>query len=368
MAQKLCTAAAAVRLAIKYPFWTEVFFSMNVIETTDVETEATDGVNLYVNPSFFSKLKLDDQVTELVHELCHKIFLHMSRRGHREPRLWNVACDYAANSLIKKSGHTFDNTWLYDAKYDGWLAETIYADLLKRPKPPEMPGGRTDIIEVKGTPEEVERFETEVQATVDRAVANGRAMGNLPAGIEQGVVEVFKPSKEPWYNKLHRYMQSMSTANYNWARTNRRALQTHGVFAPSHFSRALGDIAVFLDTSGSCFQRAQQQNFAGHLNAILAEAKPKRVHVYYFDTKVYPGETIEAGELDFKSRPKGGGGTDFRDIFDALERESIVPEVCIILTDLMGTFPNQGPEYPVLWCNICQGEAPFGETILVDGD
>jgi predicted metal-dependent peptidase len=191
-------------------------------------------------------------------------------------------------------------------------------------------------------------------------------MGKLPAGIEAGTVQVFKASREAWYNHLHRYMQSLRSSEYNWSRLNRRTLRSHGCFSPLHQSEALGEVALFIDTSGSCYDRAMQANFTGHLNAILAEARPSKVHVYYFDAAVYPGETIEAGELDVVTHPKGGGGTDFCPIFNALENDNVVPEVCIILTDLMGRFPATGPEYPVVWASIEEGRAPFGETIYVE--
>lgn len=372
-------AAAAVRLTLRYPFWCELYYSMTVKEATPEQiaagllTEATDGRNLWINAAFFRSIPLDQQISELVHELCHKMLLHMTRRGSREPKLWNEACDHAVNTLMKANGFTIPADWLCDLQYDGWLAETIYADLLKKQKSGQ-PGtscgpGRLDLREPTDngqplSPEQLIRFEDDVKARVERAIANAKAMGHLPRGIEAGTAAVFEPTKEPWYNHLHRYMQALRCAEYSWARLNRRSLKTHGLFMPLHVSEALGDVVVAIDASGSCYTAAQQADFAGHLNGILAEARPRRVHVYYFDAAVYPGETIEAGELDVVTHPVGGGGTDFCPVFDAVERDGVSPDVCIILTDLMGTFPADAPDYPVVWANIlARGVAPFGETI-----
>jgi predicted metal-dependent peptidase len=382
-------APAAVRLTIRHPFWTEIYYSMTVIESDGsdgVETQATDGRNLWINTEFFKSIPLDQQVSEIVHELCHKIFLHTTRRGQRDPKLWNIACDYVINAMMKNNGFVLGNDWLLDMKYDGWLAEAVYADLAKKQdeqqqqqqpgqgkgrgqsQGPQLPKGRQDIREAQGTPEEQAKQEDEVKALVDRALANAKAMGNVPVGMESGTAQAFKSPSEPWYNHLHRYMQSLAVNEYNWARINRRALLTHGVFAPLHYSEALGDIALGIDTSGSCYMAAEQARFAEHLNAILAEAKPRRVHVYYFDTKVYPGEVIEAGEFDVQTKPKGGGGTSFVPLFEQLQEDGIEPELCIILTDLLGRFPKDEPTYPVVWANtLPYGVAPFGETIyLVD--
>jgi predicted metal-dependent peptidase len=366
------TAAAAVRLVMRYPFWCEVFYSMLVKEAVPgdgCDTLGTDGRSLWVNRDYFAKGSLDLQVAQLVHEIGHKIFLHCTRRGNREAELWNIACDYAVNSLMYLNGFVIPSEWLLDMRYAGWLAEAIYADLIKRRKEnpqdePKLKPGQADLRPMEGTPEEIAVEEDKVKTMVDRAMANAKAMGKLPKGIEQGTTLAYKPAREPWYNHLHRYMQSLAVAEYNWTRINRRTLKTHGVFAPLHYSEALGDITLFIDTSQSCFEAAQQANFAAHLNAILAEAKPKRVHLYYFDAKVYPGEVIEAGELDIATQPRGGGGTRFAPLFDQLEEDGINPEVCIVLTDLEGSFPDQEPGYPVVWANIfAEGEAPFGETI-----
>jgi predicted metal-dependent peptidase len=77
---------------------------------------------------------------------------------------------------------------------------------------------------------------------------------------------------------------------------------------------------------------------------------------------------------------KGGGGTDFRPVFDIIEdprkakehemEEFDEPPVCVVyLTDLDGSFPAEEPEYPVLWCvppgvNASR-KVPFGEIVAV---
>lgn len=401
MAQSQIAAAAAVRLALRHPFWTEVFYSMTIREATPeevasgIKTEATDGRNLWINKDFWSKIALDQQVAELVHELFHKILLHNVRRGSRDPYIWNVACDYVINAAMKKNGFPIESygDWLLDMQYDGWLAEAVYNDLIKKAKQkaggggsggqgqgkpgPGMPGipqlspNRQDLKDTPGVehPETRERIEQEVKAMVDRAIAMAKAMGNLPAGIEKEVAKASKPAREPWYNHLHRYMQSLAISEYNWAKLNRRALLTHKVMAPLHYAEALGEVRVYLDTSGSCYAAAQQANFAAHLNAILAEAKPQRVVVKYFDTRVYEGIEVQAGEVDVELRPRGGGGTSFVDIFRDIEEADVAPDVVIILTDLMGTFPSHAPECNVVWACVDEDEvAPFGETIYVHND
>lgn len=388
MIRTTIAAEAATRITMRYSFWTEIFYSMTVHEATPEQvaggmtTLATDGRNLWICAAHFEPLSRDEQVAEVVHELLHKIWMHCTRRGSRDPYMWNVACDYVVNAFMIRNGFKLGPDWLIDMKYDGWLAEAVYADLMKKQqeeqqqsgsgkpgggKPgPQLPDGRQDIKEPQGaTPEQVTKMEDEIKALVERSIAMAKAMGEgrVPVGMEQAAAKAAKPAIEPWYNHLHRYMQSLRQSEYNWARLNRRTLRTHGIFTPLHYSEALGDVALFTDTSGSCFARAQQVRFTSQLNAILAEAKPRRIHQYYFDTKVYPGQVVEAGEIDLRVKPKGGGGTSFVPIFEQLEQDDIVPEVCIILTDLCGLFPKTEPQYPVVWASIDNRRAPFGDVI-----
>lgn len=367
-------AAAATKLTLAHPFWAEVFYSMtpnapaSPEEAMQIPTLATDGRIIYVNEDFYGKLSLDLQVSACAHELGHKIFLHNWRRGARDPRLWNYACDYAINWLLKENNFAIGDGWLIDEKYKGMSAEAIYQELLKNP-PPKDPDFTIDVLDATEgmTKEEVEAEVEKVKQLVERAIANAKSYGKLPAGIDAGAIEAYRPAKESWYNQLHRYMQSLSAKEYNWSRLNRRTIRTHGYFSPHILDDSLGLVRVYLDTSGSCFDKAMQSNFAGHLNAILADCRPQKVVVSYFDTQCYEGEEICAGELDFQSRPKGGGGTAFEPIFtDIEESEHGIPDVTIILTDLCGSFPNYEPGYPVVWASIMDGEPPFGDVVRIE--
>ena len=380
----LCTQAAAVRLTMKFPFWCELFYSMDVIEVhkgdpleQQVQTIGTDGKKLWVNVEYFKAETLDMQVADLVHELAHKMFLHPSRAGFRDPKMWNIACDMAINGLLKDNGFNIQpppaGDWCYDPQYHGWLAEAIYADLRKRqnendPTAPTMPDRRVDLVKPTGTPEEVQQAEEEVKALVDRAVTNARARGDLPAGIEAATVQTYREAKEPWYNHLHRYMQSLSSSSYNWARLNRRTLKTHGYFSPSHVGESLGDVVIFIDGSGSCFDAAIQSGFAEHVNAIMAEAKPKKVVVIYFDTKPYPAEEYDPGAMEISLKPRGGGGSDTSTMFDYAVEQGYEPDVAIVLTDMLVRFPNGEPPFPVVWADTLGhvDSAPFGEYIRVE--
>jgi len=63
---------------------------------------------------------------------------------------------------------------------------------------------------------------------------------------------------------------------------------------------------------------------------------------------------------------KGRGGTDFRPVFEHVDKEPIQPACLIYLTDLEGPYPTVPPDFPVLWVCSTDKEATWGETIRLD--
>jgi predicted metal-dependent peptidase len=451
------TQDAAVRLMLKFPYWSELYYTMTIFERHDIPTLCTDGRNMWVNPKFWATLTLELKIAALAHEVGHKMLLHCSRRGARHPMLWNIAADYVVNAILKKNGFQLGEGWLFDPKYDGWAVEAIYHDLEQQAQQQPQGGGSDeqqeegksetqgdtqgqpggdqdaedgdsggdgtgsgdggnagsegdaegdgsagaggnaggggapstnfdvpgvsqkwkdmwqDINDMQGSAEQIDKAEKEVLEAVEKAILTAQAHGNMPGGME-GFDNLMKPSREPWYNHLHRFMQSLSTAEYNWKRINRRHLVQHGLFTPDNITESLEHVVFAIDTSGSVFDKQSQAGFAGHVNAILAETKPKHTHVVYFDAKVQRHDELEYGALEFSTRPKGGGGTDFRPIFEYLEEEGIVADAVIVLTDCYGDFPDDEPPYPVLWASIVDPKdlghyhPPFGEVVHVSDD
>lgn len=392
------TQDASVRLMLKFPFWSELYFSMTIYDDPSIPTLCTDGRNMWVNPTFWAGLTLPLKIAALAHEIGHKMLLHSTRRGSRHPELWNIAADYVVNAILAKNGFELGKGWLYDVKYEGMSTEAVYHEIEQIAKQqPQGSGGSNsgsgsgngtynvpgvsqewkdkwqDIVHAEGSKEEIEKQEKQTIDQVQKAMMTAKAHGSVPGGME-AFDDVCTPSREPWYNHLHRYMQSLSQSEYNWARINRRHLVQHQIFTPANYSESLEHIVFAIDCSGSVFGAAEQANFAGHVNAILAEAKPNKTHVVYFDSRVTRHDELDYGQLEFSTRPAGGGGTDFRPIFRFLEDEGIVPELCVVLTDCYGDFPKDAPGYPTIWASIIDPDhlggyhPPFGEVIYVDPD
>ena len=64
---------------------------------------------------------------------------------------------------------------------------------------------------------------------------------------------------------------------------------------------------------------------------------------------------------------EGLGGTDFRPVFEHVDREQLNPACLIYLTDGDGCYPEEPNEYPALWAiTSSHRQAPWGETVNID--
>jgi len=177
-------------------------------------------------------------------------------------------------------------------------------------------------------------------------------------------VESIRHPKVPWQEQLRDYVSAFARDDYSWQRPNRRYEET-GFTLPSLRNFRCGCVAVAIDTSGSIGQIEFEQ-FMGELRDILETVKPERLILLQADAEVADYRVLENGEtLDDKIQMCGGGGTDFRPVFDRIEEEGEQPEVLIYLTDACGSFPDQAPGYPVIWAVTTDAETPWGDRIRV---
>jgi predicted metal-dependent peptidase len=89
-------------------------------------TMATNGKVHFVNPDFIAELTQDEVLGVQAHESEHDARRHHTRRGHRDPKKWNEATDYAINIDLIDEGFTLPKGALVDPKYRGMSAEDIY--------------------------------------------------------------------------------------------------------------------------------------------------------------------------------------------------------------------------------------------------
>ncbi|MFP3693432.1 DUF2201 family putative metallopeptidase, partial [Burkholderia sp. SIMBA_048] len=83
--RELDRTKSAVFLGKTAAFLGSILCSHNFVWSEEVPTAATNGITLWWNPSWFTKLPVETRKTVLVHELWHPARLHMLRLNGRCP-------------------------------------------------------------------------------------------------------------------------------------------------------------------------------------------------------------------------------------------------------------------------------------------
>lgn len=357
IAIKLSTARTA--LLIDAPFFGELCLRLRLIEKPDLpppSTMAVDGKNIFYNPAFVESLSSAETKFLLAHETMHCVYEHMSRRGDRNPKKWNIAADYVINDVLIQSGFSMPKGGLHDVRFRGMSADEVYSLL------PDNPGGGGPLDQVMDAQEgEVESVATDWKIATIQAANSAKMAGKLPDSLKRLVDELVTP-KVDWRDQLRRFITEKSRDDYTWMRPNRR-LAAMGLFLPSLYSETMGCLAVAIDTSGS-IDDATLQAFGSEIKAAHVASRPSELINIYCDAAVnHVDKFSPSEELHFDMH--GGGGTDFNPPFDHIDEHGIKPACFVYLTDGYGPFPPSPPDYPVLWVMTTDVTPPWGEVIQI---
>lgn len=118
------------RLTRKFTGIGKTLRSMRVVMTDRYAVAATDGTNMFFNPSH-TVLLSDEQLDSLVmHEALHVLDEHCLRASGKNVLIWGMACDYKVNDTIKQVGMPVNEGMSYNVRYSGMKDEDIYNQLI----------------------------------------------------------------------------------------------------------------------------------------------------------------------------------------------------------------------------------------------
>ncbi len=129
-----------LRMRRSHPFFAALSMFARYQFHPSVEHCETDGDRIYISPTYFKQLPLDQRTGLLLHVTLHAALLHPFRRGLREPRVWNTAADIVVNNLIIDSGK-FEPPpgTAIETRFKDLSVEQIYERLMALPRQhPEM--------------------------------------------------------------------------------------------------------------------------------------------------------------------------------------------------------------------------------------
>src|SRR5262245_29278110 len=117
---------ARTQLVLDYPFFGSLSLRLDLVADNTCQTAYTNGRIIGFSPAFVMSLSTAEVLGLLAHEVLHCTNGHCWRRDNRDPKRWNIACDYAINGQLIESGFTLPAGALINPQYSDRFAEWIY--------------------------------------------------------------------------------------------------------------------------------------------------------------------------------------------------------------------------------------------------
>lgn len=356
----------------------------------------TDGERIVYDPAHVLELPISQLDGLVWEEVGHVQLLHPWRMralldAGCDKDSAQQACEHEIAGHIAKCGGDLGEHPPCPAQFETMSMEAIAWTLHACKPPPSsgngpgQPGNGNGQPDPNGTPQPG-NGPPKPHGTVQPAPANAQAQqqgarvkaqllahaagkGDLPGAAGRLVRQLLHPACQDLLAALLEFQQrTAGSGQSDWTRPHTSRTKQLGFFIPSQKARTMPPLAAAVDTSGSVSERTLEL-FTSVLGRVLHETEPETLHAYACDAHLQATYTLTPGD-DVPSAWPGGGGTDFRPIFDAIEKLPEPPACLFILTDLAGTMPATVPDVPTLWVitdpHGARPKPPFGTCIYLD--
>ena len=377
---------AKARLLLNSPYFGTLASRLALDINEDIPGFLSNGLRLEYNPEYVDGLDAAECEFMLANGAIHAALAHERRQKGRMSWLWQLATDHAINVMLVENGFTLPPHVNFEARFAGMYAEAIYAQLkdeirneaysddernetgfnenqqrkrdeLKNAEGDRDPDRKRPQMEVESSVDETlfEHFEKAVREQMAR-------QGDTPAGLERFFIPI-ATAKIDWRSELFHAINRHLQSDYRLMPPSKKLLYEH-IYLPSSASETL-DLVIAIDSSASVDEMLLG-HFIAEVESLLESFPDYRIELLVCDAKIqshrqfYPGEAVT---FDLK----GGGGTDFRPVFEWINLHAPLAPLLLYFTDLDGCFPDTTPLIDTVWVtSSAENNAPFGRIIMMD--
>lgn len=384
--------AARRKLALELPDLLPVIYLLPMESCEQPGPLWTDGETLFYHPETVARTYLENKKVigeQLIHILAHGLLGHYGKRKGQTELLFDAAADLKAADLISRlaKDYVHPRKWpqatreLMNAQRENSLEQVYLAPanseeaknlvLHAQPlhmddhrfwgKPQSKRSGGGNGMAGKNLGELWEAARQQVAAGL-----NSKGKGDLAGELS----EVYREAEESgtgYRDFLRRFMDISERVEIDPDSIDRIlyhvGLELTGdvpLVEPEEVREDAGvlNLAVALDTSGSCHGEVMKQ-FLGELLAILRDSGGPRVEITLIqcDAEIQHVDVLtredDADRILEGFETYGCGGTDFRPVFDYVDRcredreDGKAFRGLLYLSDGCGDFPDKAPDYPV---------------------
>lgn len=376
MSSEKLLVKAKSQLTVKHPYFGMLASRLKHESSEKISAYASNGVKFLYNPDFLSRRSIDEVMFILTNCVMHHVLSHQQRQLNRRGSLWQLSTDYAINNLLHKNGLSIPQGANYNKEFEDMFAEEIY-ELLKNEtfadmddafnensiqnSSDERPQDEKAFSNLENIEDELDpktESEWDYAASVSKELTLRKSV--MPSGLDRLAKKV-RANDIDWrfelYNAINRHMRN----NYAFMPPNKKHLY-RGFVLPSLTSDTLS-LCVAVDTSGSINDELLGA-FMEEFKNIMQNFPAVQIELIVADAKVQGHYTFRGGEkMDFPL--KGGGGTDYRPVFDYIDANLPMNTMLLYFTDGDGWFPKFPPSYEVLWALSRKAKVPFGRPLLI---
>ncbi len=401
-----------IKLEKENPFFSYIALSLNLKEFAKEQEEAikqennqptmaVDSVgNLYYNSDFVNSLTIKELEVVLLHEVLHLVCFHTLRgKGRKEqsPEIYNIAIDICVNDILRINDYSFgklekgsvipdsDDVFTYGKirieKCIEKTAEQLFDEIYKQAKKNNMlqqvnsysqGKGFDNHIKDKGkngkslTEKEKNKLENNLKKKVSEARTKERLQGKETKGIGRTIDEILTP-KISWRDLLYRYLSQAIISDYSFRKPSKKSVAL-GVYLPSTLKENL-EITCFIDVSGS-IDKSDLKEFISELLGIKNSFENLKINLVFWDTQANNSYVLDNSNFDEITNLKidGGGGTNFTDCYNYIEKEIPNTKILLFFTDSYASFPEE-MKYNTIWILTKDGREeniPFGDVIKLE--
>ena len=355
---------AKTKLMLENPYFGTLLTSLELRENNNLINKRNMGDVFEYNSEYLEVLTINELTTLLANAVMHQALFHKDRGENKVSSVWELASDYAINDLLVDNGFILPPMANYSSRFERLYTEQIYVTLLgeleiEENEQEEQQQESEEMLEENSLEELLSQEEYEL--ILEQLGIKLEKQGDLPKGIER-FVSSSQNSKISWREELYRYVNIHAKSDYRMFPSSKKHLY-RGISLPSIYGEEL-KIAVAIDTSASIDDELLKV-FLIELEEIMQLFTHYMIELIECDATIQNIQQLTPHEPLISSF-KGGGGTDFRPVFEHLELSHEDFKFLIYFTDGKGIFPNDIPNIEVLWAMPEMEDVLFGEVLILD--
>lgn len=350
------------QLSARQPFFRSLLFKFLFKPSAETKTYGTDGKVIYYCPDFIiTKFKSDNSALEnmLLHALYHCMFLHPILEPDKNPELWNCACDISVDRLINLDTKTCIPAVICDELADDIsklheIRDSKFSDDHHFWKN----CSRKDFLDSI-------RCAWQSANSSGFGIYGSGGIGTSPGNISEDMLLINK-HKYDFRKFLKRFANTREeiipdTTDFDYIPYIYGLKNYHNIPLIEHLESSevnrIEELVIAIDTSGSC-SRETVQTFMEETYGILSNRESffKKMNIFVIQCDSFIQDVVhvtnENGWHNYikNLRIHGRGGTDFRPVFDYVQKLKNSGELkrlkgLLYFTDGDGIYPQKPTDY-----------------------